>query len=56
MRGRLVRTLVDGHVDRDGFVMWNGTDESGAAVASGVYFSEARLGGKVKIGKMMLVK
>ncbi len=56
IRGQLVRTLIDRDVTSDGYVMWDGTTDSGGAVASGVYFYEARSGGDVKIGKMALVK
>ncbi|MDX2473741.1 MAG: hypothetical protein QNL91_08510 [Candidatus Krumholzibacteria bacterium] len=56
LRGQLVRTLIDGDVIDDGFVMWDGTNNQGGAVASGVYFYEARSGGEVKIGKMALIK
>jgi hypothetical protein len=56
VRGQLVRTLFDGPVETDGFVIWDGADDSGASVASGVYFNEGRMGGEVLVGKMVLVK
>ena len=57
VRGQLVRTLVDGDQPAgEGFVVWDGTDDRGAAVATGVYFFEARQGQEVLIGKMALVK
>jgi hypothetical protein len=58
VRGELVRTLVDEHMDATDLVVreWNGTDTSGAAVASGVYFYETRTNGNVKVNKMALVK
>jgi len=56
LRGQLVRTLLDESVESDGFVMWDGTDNNGAYVASGVYFREARLGGEVSLAKMSLIK
>ncbi len=57
LRGALVRTLVDerlaaGHHE----IEWNGTDNRGAAVASGVYFSETRAAGEVMVHKLALVK
>jgi len=57
LRGALVRTLLDerlaaGHHE----VVWNGTDERGAAVASGVYFAEVRAGREVRVHKLALVK
>ena len=56
LRGQLVRTLIDGQVESDGFVMWDGKDENGTAVASGIYFREARFGAETLVGKMALVK
>ena len=56
LRGRLVRTLVDGTVASSGFVDWRGDDDRGAGVASGVYFYEVRMGSEVTIGKMALIR
>ena len=57
VRGEFVRTLVDGlRPAGEGFVVWDGTDDRGAAVSSGVYFYEARQGREVLIGKIALVK
>ena len=57
MRGELVRTLIDEVVTAgDGFVMWDGTDGRGQAVASGVYFYETRAVGQVYVDKLTLVK
>jgi hypothetical protein len=58
VRGELVRTLVDEHMDASDLVVreWNGTDNHGASVASGVYFYETRTNGNVKVNKMALVK
>ena len=57
VRGELVRTLVDEMreqgTDR---VTWDGTNDAGRQVSSGVYFYEARTGDKVKVQKMALVK
>lgn len=38
MRGRLVATVLDQHVEQSGTVEWWGQDDSGSSVASGVYF------------------
>jgi hypothetical protein len=58
VRGELVRTLVD--EVREGNVahveVWNGTDNRGAGVSSGVYFYEVKTNGMTKISKMALVK
>jgi len=58
VRGELVRTLVDGvraanvaHVET-----WNGTDDRGAAVSSGVYFYEVKTAGQTKVNKLALVR
>jgi hypothetical protein len=56
MKGELVRTLIDEHVASSGAVLWDGTDEHGARVGSGVYFSRAETGGQVRIKKMALIK
>ena len=57
LRGALVRTLVDERLEAGRHeVVWDGTDGRGAAVASGVYFSELRAAGETRIGKLALVR
>ena len=57
VRGQLVKTMIDGQVAMgDGQIVWDGTNNQGSSVSSGVYFYEARTGGDVKIQKMTLVK
>ncbi len=57
LKGELVRTLVDASQDAGRHtVVWDGTNDHGASVASGVYFYETRTAGKVAIQKMALVK
>jgi len=57
VRGRLVRTLMDEQRQAGpGQVVWNGTDERGAHVPSGVYFYEARAGQEVRVRKLTMVK
>lgn len=57
VRGELVRTLVDGPmVAGQHTIEWNGTNNQGSQVASGVYFYETRTGNEVKVNKMALVK
>ncbi len=58
IRGMLVKTLVDDRVEAgaDQVAVWDGTDQAGSAVSSGVYFYEARTGAEVKVGKMALLK
>jgi len=57
VRGELVRTLVDGTLAAGPHsIEWDGKSDQGSQAASGVYFSETRAGGQVKINKMALVK
>ena len=56
LRGELVRTLVDRFVETSGAVMWDGSDNHGSQVGSGVYFVEARTAGQVAVQKAVLVK
>jgi len=57
IRGRLVRTLVDELRQANSYqVVWDGTDNSGGAVASGVYFYRMTAGSFVQTNKMMLLK
>jgi len=55
--GRLVRTLVDGNrkaaYHRE---VWNGMDNNGTRVSSGVYFYKINAGRYVKTRKMVLLK
>jgi len=57
IRGELVRTLLAEIKPVGGDeVFWNGKDDQGAAVSSGLYFYEFRALGQVKVGKMTLVR
>jgi hypothetical protein len=51
-----VRRLLDEYVSAGTALNWDGTDDRGAAVASGVYFYEARMHNEVRIGKLTLVR
>lgn len=55
--GRLVRTLIDGNRSA-GFqsVIWNGKDDSGQAVSTGVYFYKFTTSYEVLTRKMVLLK
>ncbi|MCP4571695.1 MAG: T9SS type A sorting domain-containing protein, partial [bacterium] len=56
VRGELVKTLINGHVEADGVVEWDGTNGQGGKVSSGVYFYQAKMEGDVQVSKMALVK
>lgn len=57
VRGQLVRALADTHFAAGpGKIEWNGEDQSGGSVASGVYFYELRFGDDVITEKMMMLK
>ncbi len=56
-RGALVRTLLDGQVQQvTGFVVWDGTDQRGEGVSSGLYFVETRADGQVDVRKVTMLK
>ncbi len=56
LKGRLVKTLIDQHQETSGHVVWDGVDDRGHKVGSGVYFAEARTAGQVLVQKMLMVK
>jgi hypothetical protein len=58
LRGELVKTLHNGEfTNADGFSkVWDGTDNRGASVASGVYVIQAQADGQVDTKKAALVK
>lgn len=55
--GRLVTTLVDpdAHAGHN-TVIWNGTDQSGRPISSGIYFYTLRSGNDLKSRRMLLLK
>jgi len=56
-QGKLVRSLVDEMRQPGNYsAMWNGHDDRGATVASGVYFCVMRAGGFEATKKMVLLK
>lgn len=57
LRGRLVRRLIDEVIDPGkARIFWDGRDDTGAAVASGLYFAQVRTAYKTIHNKMMMVK
>jgi len=57
LSGRRVRTLVDAHRSAGDHVdRWNGTDDTGAALASGVYFYHVETGSRSANGKLLLIR
>jgi hypothetical protein len=55
--GRLVRVLIDDHRDAAVYeVRWNGTDDAGCAVASGVYFYALTAGEFGESRKLVLLR
>ena len=57
MRGALVRTLVD-EFSSPGVhsVIWNGTDETGNRVSSGIYIYKLQAWEFTKSNKMLLIR
>ncbi len=57
VKGQLVKTLFNGQANfgRNELV-WNGTDNNGSNVSSGLYFYRLSANGKVESRKMMLMK
>jgi flagellar hook assembly protein FlgD len=55
--GQRVRELVHGHRPTGSYrAVWDGADERGRAVSSGVYFYALRAGSAREIKKMLYVK
>jgi flagellar hook assembly protein FlgD len=57
MLGQKIRTLVDA-VKPAGYhaAVWDGANDSGAAIASGIYFFEFKADGYAQTNKMILMK
>lgn len=57
LTGRLVRTLQEGFATRGTYeVRWNGKDERGASLPSGMYFVQVKQGSESSITKVVMAK
>ena len=57
VRGALVKTLIDGlESEGENVITWNGLNEYGARVSSGVYFCRLKMSGKAISKKMVLLR
>jgi hypothetical protein len=57
VEGRLVRTLVDGYAAGGGqSIVWDGSDDRGRRVSSGLYFYRLRAAGFTEVRKMILLR
>ena len=57
VRGREIKRLVDGNVKAGEWkVVWDGSNERGDAVVSGVYFIRLRTGGESRVRKTILMR
>jgi flagellar hook assembly protein FlgD len=57
LAGRLVRSLVDEEIE-GGWqeILWDGRDDSGARIASGVYFCRLESRGSIASRKLVVLK
>ncbi len=57
IKGQLVKTLVNSHKQAgENSVVWNGTDNNGSTVGSGLYFYKLAAGEYTETKRMLLVK
>ena len=57
IRGQKVKTLINEKLDAGNHsIVWNGTDDNGQVVSSGVYFYEMNTGDYTSVKKMILMK
>jgi flagellar hook assembly protein FlgD len=57
VKGQLVKTLINGIMNSGTHrVQWNGLDDAGKSVSSGIYFYTLQSGNKSITHKMLLLK
>ena len=57
IRGKAVRTLLDGHKEPGHHtISWDGRDDRGMRLSSGIYFVQIRAEGFVRQRKMLLLQ
>jgi uncharacterized protein YyaL (SSP411 family) len=57
IEGRLIKTLINGFYDKGrNEIVWDGTDENGDPVASGIYFYRLQAGGMTVSRKMAIIR
>ena len=57
LNGQLVKSLINKkHKEGRYDIIWNGSDENGHLVASGIYFCQFKVNGKVRINKLTLIR
>ena len=57
IKGQVVRTLVDEYLESGGYeVMWDGKNDSGKGVSSGVYFYKLKVGDLAQSRKLVLIE
>jgi flagellar hook assembly protein FlgD len=57
IRGQLVRILVDGEIEPGNHqAMWDGRNDKGEEVSSGIYFYRLAMGDEVQTKRMVLLK
>ncbi|HHE54313.1 MAG TPA: T9SS type A sorting domain-containing protein [Caldithrix abyssi] len=55
--GQKVRTLINEQIEHGWHeVQWDGLDEAGSSVPSGIYFARLRTGSQERVIKMCLIK
>jgi hypothetical protein len=55
--GRLVATVFEGKLPEGGeTVVWNGLDQTGRPIASGVYFARVESGGEMQTAKLVYIR